>query len=91
MSELPKIINIQRKLKKGLVKTSNGKVFPVTLSDWLVDGVMLQDHVELEKSKVTGEWIVTNYYVNVEVYGAIHNSYQDNYDDMICDERGVPL
>jgi len=40
---------------------------------------------------VTGEWIVTNYYVNVEVYGAIHNSYQDKYEDMITDEDGVPL
>ena len=65
----PVIINIQRNLKTGLVKTSKGKVFPVTLQNWLVDGIMLHDYVELKKSGVTGEWIVTNYFINNEVYG----------------------
>ena len=87
---LPVIINIQRKLKTGIIKTSTGKKFPVTLSDWLVDSIMLQDYVEIKKSKITGEWIVTNYFINNEVYAAIHNSYQENYDDMITDEDGVP-
>lgn len=87
----PTIINIQRNIKKGLVKTNTGKTFPVTLQDWLVDGIMLHDYVEIKKSPVSGEWIVTNYFINNEVYGTIHNSYQDNYDDMIVDERGVPL
>ena len=89
-SKMPVIINIQKKFKKGIVKTSTGKKFPVTLSDWLVDGIMLMDYVELKKSKVTGEWIVTNYFINNEVYSAIHNSYQEKYEDMIVDERGVP-
>ena len=88
--KLPVIINIQRRIKKGIVKTATGKKFPVTLSDWLADSIMLQDYVEIKKSKVTGEWIVTNYFINSEVYSAIHNSYQENYDDMIVDERGVP-
>ena len=90
MSQLPVIINIQRDIKKGMVKTASGKKFPVTLADWLVPGIMLMDHVEIEKSKVTGEWIVTNYYVNMEVYGAIHNSYQTNLDDILVNEDGVP-
>ena len=89
--EMPKIINIQRKLKKGLVKNQNGKVFPVTLQDWLADSIELLDYVELKKSPVTGEMIVTDYKINMEVYGAIHNSYQDNYDDMVTDDKGVPL
>ena len=88
--KLPVIINIQRQFKTGIVKTSTGKKFPVKLQDWLVDGIMLHDYVELKKSKVTGEWIVTNYFINNEVYAAIHNSYQENYDDMITDEEGVP-
>ena len=89
-TKMPVIINIQKQFKKGIVKTSTGKKFPVTLADWLVDGIMLMDYVELKKSKVTGEWIVTNYFINNEVYNAIHNSYQENYNDMIVDEDGVP-
>ena len=87
---LPVIINIQKKFKTGIVKTPTGKKFPVKLQDWLIDGIMLMDYVELKKSKVTGEWIVTNYFINNEVYNAIHNSYQENYNDMIVDEDGVP-
>ena len=87
---MPVIINIQKQFKTGIVKTATGKKFPVKLQDWLVDGIMLMDYVELKKSKVTGEWIVTNYFINNEVYAAIHNSYQENYDDMITDEDGVP-
>ena len=74
---MPKIINIQRNLKTGLVKTSKGKVFPVTLQDWLVDGIMHGDYVDLKKSPVTGEWIVTDYHINMEIYGALHNEIQD--------------
>jgi len=84
----PVIINIQKDIKKGLVRTSKGKTFPVTLQDWLLDGIMLMDYVELKKSAVTGEWIVTNYYINKEVYGAIHNSYQTSLDDMMVNEDG---
>ena len=87
---LPVIINIQKQFKTGIVKTATGKKFPVKLQDWLVDGIMLMDYVELKKSKVTGEWIVTNYFINNEVYNAIHNSYQEKYEDMIVNEDGVP-
>lgn len=89
-TELPKIIKIEKQVKKGIVKNQDGKVFPVTLQDWLADSIELLDFVELEKS-VTGEWIVTDYTVNIEVYGAIHNSYQEKYEDMVTDSRGVPL
>ena len=84
----PTIINIQRNIKKGLIRTNTGKTFPVTLADWLIDGIMLHDYVEIKKSAVTGEWIVTNYFINNEVYGAIHNSYQTTLEDMVCDEDG---
>ncbi len=77
---LPMIINVQRRFKKGLVKTSKGKVFPVTLQDWLVEGIMVYDYVELKKSHVTGEWIVTNYFVNVEVAQEI----EDSYNEGVC-------
>ena len=89
--KLPTIINIQRKLKHGLVKLANGTIVHVTLQDWLLDGIELYDYVDLEKSAVTGELIVTNYYINREVVGSIHNSYQTRYEDLVTDERGVPL
>ena len=75
--QMPKIINIQRGLKKGLVKTASGKVFPVTLQNWLVEGIMLHDFVELRKSKVTGEWIVVDYYINRTVAEEIAETYEE--------------
>ena len=89
-TRMPQIINIQRKLKRGIVRTSTGKKFHVTLATWLSDCIMLHDYVEIKKSAVTGEWIVTNYYINNEVYGAIHNSYQEDTADLMCNEDGVP-
>ena len=89
--EMPKIINIQRKLKHGLVKLNNGTIIHVSLQNWLLEGIELYDYVELEKSAVTGELIVTDYHINTEVSGSIHNSYQTRYEDLVTDERGVPL
>ena len=90
-NHLPVIINIQKSFKKGLVRTRKGKTFPVTLQDWLLDGIQLYDYVELKKY-VTGEWFVTDYHVNMEVYGAIHNSYQEQLPeqerDYIYNEQG---
>ena len=77
---MPIIINIQRKYKSGIVQTATGKKFPVTLQDWLLDGIRLYDYVDIKKSSVTGEWIVVDYHVNSEVYGSIHNSYQETLD-----------
>ena len=88
---MPMIINIQRKYKSGIVQTATGKKFPVTLQDWLLDGIKLYDYVDLKKSSVTGEWIVVDYHVNSEVYGAIHNSYQDTLDDLCYSKDGEVL
>ena len=77
---LPMMINVQRRLKKGLVKTCTGKVFPVTLQDWLADSIMTYDYVELKKSHVTGEWIVVNYWVNSDVAQEI----EDSYNEGVC-------
>lgn len=90
-NEMPKIINIQKKLKHGLVKLTNGTIVHVSLQDWLLDGIELYDYVELKKSHVSKEWIVIDYHVNTEVAGSIHNSYQTRYEDLVTDERGVPL
>ena len=87
-----KIIHIDRRNKRGLVKADNMRFSqPVTLQDWLVDSIMLQDFVKIKKSVVTGELIVVDYFINHEVYDPIHNSYQTTFDTMITDERGVPL
>ena len=74
---MPKIINIQRRFKKGLIRTADGKTHHVTLQDWLLDGIMLQDYVEVKKDHVTDELIVTNYFINVEVAQEIEESYKE--------------
>ena len=65
---MPVVINIQPEFKTGMVRTATGKKFPVKLQDWLIEGIKLMDYVELKKSAVTGEWIVTNYFVNGDFY-----------------------
>lgn len=90
-SRLPVVINLQKEHKTCIIKTSTGKKFPCSLADWLIDGIQLMDHVEIKKNHVSGGWMVVDYHVNTDVYNTIHNSYQTKYDDMICDERGVPL
>ena len=82
---LPVIINIQPEHKTGIIKTATGKKFPVTLQDWLVNDIRLMDHVEIHKSHVTGEWVVTDYFVNVEFCKEIEESY------LTPCERGVLL
>lgn len=86
------VININRRAKTCLIrKGDKGKSYPCTMANWLVDSIMLRDYVDVQYNAVSREWMVTDYHINMEVYGAIHNSYQTNYDDMITDERGVPL
>ena len=88
--EIHQIIHLNRKDGNCLVKKGNGKSFVCTLAHWLKESICVYDYVEVKKSPVTGEWVVTDYSVNEEIAGAIHNSYQDCYDDMVCDEDGVP-
>ena len=53
------IVNIQRNLKTGLVKTNKGKIFPVKIQDQLLNRINLNDAVTLKKSSVSKEWIIT--------------------------------
>ena len=85
------VIEINRKGKTCLIRKGKGKSYPCTLTDWLVDSIMLHDYVDVKYSPVSREWIVTDYHVNMEVYGPIHNSYQNDYDQMVTDDKGVPL
>ena len=85
-----KVIHLVKPNKTCLVQTKAGKVFPCKLHDSVVDGIMLADYVEVNKSSITGEWIVSDYKINFEVYAAIHNSYQTKIDDLILEEDGVP-
>ena len=90
-----KIIHIDRRNKTGLVKSDNMKYSqPVILQDWLLEGIMHQDYVTVERC-LSGELIVTNYYVNSDVAGAIHNSYQEELPederDYAYSEQGVLL
>jgi len=84
------VIHINKADKNCLVRKENGgKSFVCEMADWLIDGIMLHDFVEV-KTAVNGNPIVTNYFVNNEVYGAIHNSYQTTLDGMVLNEDGVP-
>lgn len=56
---MPILVNIQRSLKTGLVKTSTGKIFPVTIDGKLLRRVHINDAVTLKKSPVSGDWIIT--------------------------------
>ena len=87
--DIMEIIHIDRQNKKCLVK-HQGKSFICTLQDWLIDGVQRGDGAKIKKSTVTGEYIVVDYTVNTITNYIIHNSYQENVEDMICDEEGVP-
>ena len=85
------VIHINRADKNCLVRNEKGgKSFICEMADWLIDGIELMDYVTV-KTAVNGKPIVTDYHVNMAVYGPIHNSYQDRYEDMITDENGVPL
>lgn len=75
--EMPILINLQRRLKKGIVKFHNGNTLIVTIKDNLVDDIMLYDHVDLTYSPVSHEWIVTNYHINVDVAQEIEDSYKE--------------
>ena len=76
-STLPVIINLQKEFKTGIIKTATGKKFPVTIPDWIIPGIQLLDYVEITKSQVTGEWVVTNYHVNVEFMEDVLSSHLD--------------
>ena len=85
------VIHIDRRNKTCLIRKGNkGPSYPCVLSDWLVDGIMLRDYVDVKFNPVSREWIVTDYRINVEVYGAIHNSYQTTIDGLMLNEEGVP-
>ena len=92
-TRLPMLINIQKRFGTGIVKTSTGKKFPVTLSPIVQKGAMLLDYVEIKKSAVTGEWIATNYFINIEVAQEIEDSYKTpcNYvEDDFCEDCQNP-
>lgn len=53
------VINIQKQFKTGLVKTAKGKIFPVKLHDSVINKIKENDTVELSKSQVSGDWLIT--------------------------------
>ena len=89
--ELPQVIYIDKVNRTCLVRINPKQSVVAHMSKNITEGIQLLDHVELKWSHVTKQFQVVNYYVNQEVYSSIHNSYQSTLDDMVCDERGVPL
>lgn len=53
------VVNIQKQFKTGLVKTAKGKIFPVKLHDSVMNKIKENDAVELKKSQVSGDWLIT--------------------------------
>ena len=53
------VVNIQKQFRTGLVKTAKGKIFPVKLHDSVINNIKENDAVELKKSPVSGDWIIT--------------------------------
>ena len=86
------IIHLDKKNRTALVRSSKNRSFPVKMQmeDWKVECVQRGDDAIVTKSSVTGEWIMIDYSFSNAFNYAVHNSMQDDYEDMICDERGVP-
>lgn len=88
----PILINKQPRFKTGMIRTCTGKKFPVHLSPIVCDGAMIGDYVTIKKSAVTGEWIAVDYFVNMEIYGGLHNDAQEvlpeHERDYIYNEEG---
>lgn len=53
------VVNIQKQFRTGLVKTAQGKIFPVKLHDSVMNKIKENDAVELKKSPVSGDWLIT--------------------------------
>ena len=86
------LIHINRCDKTCLIRKANtGRSYSCAMADWLSDSIMLHDYVDVQFNPMSRVWMVIDYRINVEVYGSIHNTYQDNLDDLIFDENGVPL
>ena len=89
------VIHINRKDKTCLIRKGKGPSYPCVLADWLVDGVMLRGYVDVKYNPVSHEWTVVDYRINSEVYGSIHNTYQEglpeDQQDYMYDKQGVLL
>ena len=72
-----KVIHIDRQRKTCLIRKGKGKSYPCVLADWLVEGIMHSDFVDVKYNTVSKEWTVVNYHINMEIYGALHNEIQD--------------
>ena len=85
------IVYIDRENRTALVQGKKN-TFPVhmEMKDWQIECVRLGDDAIVTKSTVTGEWVMIDYRFDNAFNYAVHNSMQTRYDEMICDERGVP-
>lgn len=85
------IVSIDRPNKTALVKSKKG-TFPVKMEmeSWKIEDVRLGDDAMVVKSSVSGEWLMIDYRFDNAFNYAVHNSMQDKYEDMICDEEGRP-
>ena len=72
-----KVIDINRKDKTCLIRKGKGRSYSCHLADWLADSIMLMDYVTVKFNPVSRVWMVVDYHINMKVYGAIHNSYQE--------------
>lgn len=58
---------INKQGNKALVQSNRtGKSFPVTMQTWLKHLVCIGDLATVKKSRVSGEWIMTDYIRNID-------------------------
>ena len=78
--------------QNGLVWVKGKRnTFPCTIVNKVVkECIQYGDDAIVVKSAVNGEWLCIDYKMDTPTNYAIHNSYQERYEDMITDNRGVP-
>ena len=88
------ILNVDRENKTAVVQSyKTGKIFPISLcfkEAWKYKTVRRGDDGLVVKSGVSGEWLMVDYSFSNAFNYALHNQEQSKYENMICDEDGVP-
>ena len=65
---MPQVIHINKLNRTCLVKIAPGKSVIAHLSKEMNEAIQLLDFVEIHEAVTPGEYNVTNYYVNTEIY-----------------------
>ncbi len=79
----PILTYLNKEANLGVVMTSDREEVTVNIPDWMLEGIELYDFVEFEGDFISGEFIVTDYFVNEEALDASEGGYIEDYREMI--------